>query len=143
MAFLSQELVDYLNQASSRGGLGKWLEAHPVIHNFITCSYIIIRPTTIPDAQRITAFDGQCGRYIDILYREGNHRYVINIASWNLTVEVVQALIHAIEEIGGCCHVERTYLILDIPAGYYLEVIGEAAQRQLHLRPPTVTEIGL
>ena len=143
MAGLSQAVVEYLNHAGSRGGLGEWLVAHPALHHFVTCPYISIRPTAMPEAQRITAFDGHCGRYIDIQYRDGGHRYLINIASWNLTVEEVETLIHEIEDIGGSCHVERTYLILATPPGYRVEISGELLQRQLHLRSPAMTDSGL
>ena len=133
LSCLSQEMVAYLGQAS-RGGLGEWLEENPVVRNFVTCPYISIRPTAMPQAQRITAFDGQRGRFIDIAYRDGSHRYVINVASWNLSVESVETLIRAIDQAAGTCHVERSYLILFVPAGYTLEVAGTSPVCTLKLR---------
>ena len=108
MSFLSQEIVDYLNQTSSCGSLGDWLEQNPVIHNFVTCPYLSIRPTAMPYARRITAFDGQRGRFIDILYRDGSHCYMINVASWDITVEDVETFMQTLDRLAGSCHVERS-----------------------------------
>jgi len=142
MSFLSQEIVDYLNQAV-QGSLGDWLEQNPVMRNFVTSPYISIRPTAMPHAQRITAFEGQHGRFIDIRYRDGTHRYIFNVANWNLTVENVEALILDVEQVGGSCHVERSYLILFVPVGYLLEVAGTETQRTLQLREQEYADIGL
>lgn len=142
MSFLSQEIVDYLNHAGNRG-LGEWLEESPVVRNFVTCPYISIRPTTMPRAQRITAFEAQQGRFIDILYRDGSHRYIINVASWNLTVEHIETFMQAIDRIAGTCHVERSYLLLSVPAGFALEIAGSGSSRSLHLHPQEVADIGL
>ena len=142
MSFLSQEIVDYLNQAS-HSGLGEWLEKNPVVLNFVTCPYISIRPTAIPRAQRITAFDGEQGRYVDILYRDGSHRYIINVANWSLTVEGIETFARAIDEVMGTCHVERSYLILFVPAGYALEIGGVGPAFTLQLRLQEYADIGL
>ena len=143
MSFLSQEIVDYLNHASGRRSLGEWLEQNPAIHNFVTCPYISIRPTAMPHAQRITVFDGQRGRFIDILYRDGSHRYIINVASWDLTVEHIETFMRAIDRIAGSCHVERSFVIVSVPAGYTLQIDGVGSVRRLHLHPEDVADIGL
>jgi hypothetical protein len=132
MSILSQEIVDYLNQAGGTG-LGDWLEKNPVVRNFVTCPYISIRPTAIPHARRITAFDGQGGRFIDIEHRNGSHRYIIDVASWNLTVEQVEKLIQEIDQAAGSCHVERSFLILYVPAGYSIEIEQTNTINQLQL----------
>lgn len=142
MSILSQEIVDYLNQAS-RSSLGEWLEQNPVVRNFVTCPYISIRPTAMPHAQRITAYDGQHGRFVDIRYRDGSHRYIINVATWNLTVASVEALIREIDQVAGTCHVERSYLILFVPVGYALEVGGKGPALTLQLRQLEFADIGL
>lgn len=132
MGILTQEIVDYLNAAGS-GGEGQWLAQNPVVLNFVTCPYINIRPTAIPQAQRITAFDGQRGRYIDIHYRDGSHRYLIDVANWNLTVEAVEELIAAIDRVTGTCHVERSFLILHVPFGHVLQVENAGTGSLLYL----------
>jgi hypothetical protein len=142
MSILSQEIVDYLNQAS-RSSLGEWLEQNPVVRNFVTCPYISIRPTAMPQAQRITAYDGQHGRFVDIRYRDGSHRYIINVSTWNLTVASVEALIREIDQVAGTCHVERSYLILFVPVGYALEVGGADSAFALQLRQLEYADIGL
>jgi hypothetical protein len=141
MSVLSQEIVDVLNQAN--GGLGEWLEQNPVVRNFVTCPYISIRPTAIPQARRITAFDGERGRFVDICYRDGSHRYIINVASWNLTVAGVESLATAIDEAAGSCHVERAYLIVFVPVGYSLEVTRSGSVTELQLRQLEAADIGL
>lgn len=141
MSVLSQEIVDYLNQANS--SLGDWLEQNPVVRNFVTCPYISIRPTAIPRAQRITVFDGDHGRFVDIYYRDGSHLCIINVASWDLTVEEVESLVLAIDKAEGSCHVELSYLIVFIPTGYTLEMTGFDAGPSLRLRRLEVTDIGL
>jgi hypothetical protein len=142
MSFLSQEIVDYLNQAS-QSGLGEWLEQNPVMRNFVTSPYISIRPTAIPQAQRITAYEGQQGRFVDIRYRDGSHRYIFNVANWNLTVEDIETLIRSVEQVAGSCHVERSYLILLVPVGYSLEVNVTGSAYSLCLRPIHYADIGL
>jgi len=142
MSFLSQEIVDYLNQAS-HGSLGDWLEQNPVMRNFVTSPYISIRPTAIPRAQRITAYEGQHGRFVDIHYRDGSHRYIIDVSSWNLTVENVETLIRDVDQVEGSCHVERSYLILFVPVGYVLEVVGSCSLYTLQLRQQEYADIGL
>lgn len=141
MSVLSQEIVDYLNQ--SNHGLGTWLEQNPVVRNFVTCPYISIRPTAIPQAQRITAFDGERGRFVDIYYRDGSHRYIINVSTWNLTVAGVEALAADIDKAAGSCHVERAYLIVFVPVGYTLEATRSAEASSLRLRRLDVEDIGL
>lgn len=142
MSILSQEIVEYLNQAG-HSSLADWLEQNPVVRNFVTCPYISIRPTAIPHAQRITAYDGQYGRFVDIRYRDGSHRYIINVASWDLTVEGVEELIRDIDQIAGHCHVERSYLILYVPVGYLIELTGSGESNMLKLRQLECTDIGL
>lgn len=143
MSYLSQEIVDYLNQAD-HGSLGDWLEQNPVMRNFVTSPYISIRPTAIPQAQRITAYEGQQqGRFVDILYRDGSHRYIIDVSSWNLTVEGVEALIRDVDQVAGDCHVERSYLILLVPVGYVLEVSGSHSLCTLQIRLQECADIGL
>ncbi|MBI1424944.1 MAG: hypothetical protein GC149_15965 [Gammaproteobacteria bacterium] len=142
MAFLSQEIVDYLNQTHA-SGLGDWLERNPVMRNFVTSPYISIRPTAMPQAQRITAFEGQSGRFIEIRYRDGSHRYIINVQRWNLSVRAIEALIHDVEVILGSCHVERSYVILFVPAGYSLQVADQGDDRALRLQALECADIGL
>lgn len=141
MTVLSQDIVDYLNQANI--SLGDWLAKHPVVRNFVTCPYISIRPTAIPRARRITAFDGIHGRFVDIYYRDGSHRYIINIADWHLTVANVEALNRALGGVKGSCHVERTYLVLYIPDGYALEVSGSTYSPELQLRELKIPTVDL
>jgi hypothetical protein len=143
MSCLSQEIVDYLNHANIRNSLGDWLEQNPVIHNYVTCPYISIRPTAMPTAQRITAYDGPRGRFIDILYKDGSHRYVINVSNWSLTVEHIETFMWAIERVAGSCHVERSFLLLFVPAGYSLEITGVDTIRKLQVRQLEATDIGL
>lgn len=142
MSYLSQEIVDYLNLAVP-GSLGDWLEQNPVMRNFVTSPYISIRPTAIPHAQRITAYEGRHGRFIDISYRDGSHRYFLDVAIWNLTVENIEALIREVDQIGGSCHVERSYLILFVPVGHVLAVAGTSSQRTLRLQRQVFADIGL
>lgn len=131
MSVLSQEIVDFLNRANA--SLGDWLAKNPVVRNFVTCPYISISPTTMPKARRITAYDGVRGRFVDIHYRDGSHRYIINVASWQLTIANVEKLTLALEEACGSCHVERSYLILYVPSGYSLEIKGSVYSPELHL----------
>jgi hypothetical protein len=142
MSCLSQEIVDYLNTSGNRG-LGEWLEETPVVRNFVTCPYISIRPTAMPRARRITAFEGQHGRYIDIHYRDGSHHYIINVAAWDLTVEHVEAFIQSMDRIMGTCHVERSFLLLSVPAGYTLKITGVGSKRRLQLHAHEFADIGL
>lgn len=143
MAFLSQEIVEFLNQTGPKNLLGDWLEQNPDIRNFVTCPYISVRPTAMADAQRITVYEGQLGRYVDIRYRNGSHRYIIDVASWDITVENVEALIHDIDEVAGECHVERSYLVLFVPPGYVVDVIGKKSARMLQLYQLEYVDIGL
>lgn len=141
MGILTQAIVDYLNQAGN-SGLGEWLEQNPVVRNFVTCPYISIRPTATPHAQRITAFDGENGRFVDIHYRDGSHRYIINVANWNLTVEAVETLIQAIDQVDGTCHVERTFLILYVPYGHVLQMEVAGTESTLQLCKQTYPAFG-
>lgn len=142
MAYLSQEIVEFLNQAGP-GSLAEWLEQNPVIRNFVTCPYISVRPTAMSDAQRITAHDGPHGRYVEIQNRDGSHRYIIDVARWDITVENVEALIYDIDQVAGECHVERSYLVLFVPTGYVVDVIGKGRVRMLQLCQLEYTDIGL
>lgn len=132
LSFLSEEVVTYLNQ-SSPVSLADWLEQNPVMRNFVTSPYISIRPTAIPRAQRITAYENQLGRYFHMSYRDGSHRYIFDIAHWNQTVEDIEELIKNVDEAGGSCHVERSFIILMVPAGYVLEVSAHASMPEFQL----------
>lgn len=144
MAYLSQEIVEFLNQAGP-GSLGDWLERNPVMRNFVTCPYISIRPTILSGAQRITANDEPQGRYIEIQNRDGSHHYIIDVAKWDITVENVEVLICDIDQVGGECHVERSYLLISLPVGYVVDVIGKGPGpvRMLQLCELEYTDIGL
>lgn len=116
-----QELVDFLNQ----GGLEprqNWLESNPSILNFVTCPRVIIRPSLFDDAQRVAVTDNHRGRFVTILKRSGDRCYIFQIENDSLTVEDVEAMIHKIEEKGGQCRIERTFLVIDLPLGYLLDL---------------------
>lgn len=133
MSFLLQEIAAYLNETSP-ARLADWLEQNPVMRNFVTSPYISIRPTAIPAAQRITAYENQLGRYVHICYRDSSHRYIFDIGNWNQTVEDIELLIRDVDEVGGNCHVERSFLILMVPKGYLLETCCRMSQPALRLR---------
>lgn len=118
---LSPELVEYLNREGN-SAQSNWLEKNPVIGNFVTCPTINIRPSVIPQARRISALDDITGRRVHIAYDDGSHRHIIKVACDRVTVESIHTLIREVESINGTCHVERTYLVLYVPSGYYLSV---------------------
>lgn len=133
MSFLPKEIAAYLNDTSPER-LADWLDQNPVMRNFITSSYISIRPTAIPTVQRISAYENQLGRYVHMFYRDGSHRYIFDIGNWNQTVEDIELLIRDVDEAGGTCHVERTFLILMVPKGFLLETCCRTSQPALRLR---------
>lgn len=119
MSILSQEIVDYLNQTGDPE-TGAWLHKNPVLGNFVTCPCISVRPTAIPHARRIVIFENEVGRFVDIAHRDGSHRYIVTVPSQLVTVESIEQFILALETVGGHCHVERSSLILFVPAGYFV-----------------------
>jgi len=136
MSILSQEIVDYLNQGADPES-GEWLQRNPVIGNFVTCPCISVRPTAIPHARRIVAFENTRGRFVDIHYRDGSHRYIVNVPSQQVTVESIERFIGTLETAGGHCHVERAFLILFVPASYHVSFENVSAglfilQRDMH-----------
>ena len=115
---LSPELVDFLNRGDD-STQSDWLSRNPVLGNFVTCPVINIRPTVIPHARRISAFERMSGRDVHIEYNDGSHRHILEVSE-RTTVDSIIELIQQIEDAGGSCHVERSFLIFFIPAGYYL-----------------------
>jgi len=121
----SQELVDFLNEGDV-DRRHSWLEANPSVLNFVTCPRVIIRPALFDEAQRISVMDNSAGRFVTILKRNGERCYILQIENESLTVEEVEALIHKIEARGGSCRIERTFLVIDLPLGYLLDVTDES-----------------
>jgi hypothetical protein len=120
----TQDIVDFLN----RGGTGRqssWLESNPSIHSFVTCPRVIIRPTLFNEALRVSVTENQYGRFVTILYRSGERRYIFQIRNENVTVEAIEKLIHSIENKGGVCRIERLFLVIDLPLGYLLDISDE------------------
>jgi len=117
----TQELVDFLNQ----GGIEpdeNWFESNPSVLSIVTSTRVIIRPPLFDNAQRVSVMDNQYGRMMTILKRSGERCYIFQITNESLTVEAVEALIHTIEEKGGTCRIEHTFLVIDLPLGYLLDV---------------------
>jgi len=131
--------VAYLDQ-TSQVRLGDWQEQNPVMRNFVTSPYITICPTAIPSAQRIAAFENQLGRYVHMSYRDGSHRYIFDVSSWNQTVEDIEFLIGEVDQAGGSCHVEQSYLILLVPLGFVLETSHQSTKPALQLRQTAVNQ---
>jgi hypothetical protein len=121
---LSPDVIEFLNRGGD-SAQSNWLEKNPILANFVTCSIIIIRPTAIPQAKRISAFEQATGRHVHIQYRDGSHRHLLQV-NQNTTVDEIMKLIEMVEQVGGTCHVERTFLILLIPAGYHLSITGNS-----------------
>jgi hypothetical protein len=120
---LSPDVVEFLNRGGDSARPG-WLEKNPVLANFVTCPIIIIRPTAIPHAKRIAAYEqAAAGRHVHIHYKDDSHRHLLQV-NQNTTVDTIMKLIEQVEHAGGTCHVERTFLILFIPAGYHLSIGG-------------------
>lgn len=141
MPILSQDIVDFLNQAGGPEPAA-WLHNNPVIGNFVTCPCISVRPTAISHARRIVVFENTRGRFVDIQYRDGSHRYIISVSSRQVTVECIEALIRAVQTAGGDCHVERAFLILHVPASYHISVDQLPAVR-FRLQRDVHEDIGL
>lgn len=117
----TQELVDFLNHGVMEPSHER-LDEHPSLLNFITCPRVIIRPALFADAQRVSVTDNHRGRFITILKRSGERSYIFQIQNEALTVEEVEALIHKIEDKGGSCRIEQTFLVIDLPLGYLLDM---------------------
>ncbi len=122
---LSPDVIEFLNRGGD-SARPSWLEKNPVLANFVTCPIIIIRPTAIPHAKCIEAFEQAAGRHVHIQYKDGSHRHLLQV-NQDATVDAIMKLIEQVEHVGGTCHVERTFLILFIPAGYHLS-IGSSIQ---------------
>jgi len=142
VSFLSQDIVEFLNQ-TSRASLGDWLAENPIMRNFVTSPYISIRPTAIPAAQRITAHENELGRYVHLYYRDGSHRYIFDISNWNQTVEDIESLIIDVDLAGGNCHVERSFLILLVPIGYVLQTSRPPSNPAFRLHQSVNSQTGL
>lgn len=121
---LSPDLIEFLNRGGD-SARSNWLEKNPVLANFVTCPIIIIRPTAIPKARRIAAFEHAAGRHVHIQYKDGSHRHLLQVNE-TTTVDAIMQLIEQVDEVGGSCHVERTFLILFIPTGYHLSITGSS-----------------
>ena len=120
---LSPELIEFLNRGDD-STQSDWLKKNPVIGNFVTCPIINIRPTAIPHARRISAFENNAGRHVHIEYYDGSHRHILQVPE-RTTVDSIIEIISQVEDAGGSCHVERTFLIFFVPAGYYLSISNQ------------------
>ena len=67
--------------------------------------------------------------HYDIEYNDGSHRYILEVDGEHLSVEAISSLINDIEAIAGSCHVERNFLIIFVPTGFYLHVPGDLITR--------------
>ena len=126
-AMLSQDIVDYLNQAGHRN-TGEWLREFPDLHNFVTCPTFYIRPSLLPNAKRICCNELEAGRYIKIDYRDGSQCLIHKFEPANVTVETLENFYSLIHQLEGSCHVERSYLIVVLPRTYNLQ---ESDQNEL------------
>ena len=136
----TQDIVDFLN----RGGTGRqsnWLESNPSIHNFVTCPHVVIRPALFNEALRISVTENQYGRFVTILNRNGERRYIFKIRNESVTVDVIERLIRSIERKGGVCRIERLFLVIDLPLGYLLD-LGDENLAQIILQQDNIDSMG-
>jgi len=118
---LSPDLVEFVNRDSEQEQTS-WLERNPAVWNFVRSTTIRIIPMVIPEARRISAFDSTTGRHVHIVYRNGSQRHIIQIGQSGIAIESINTLIRDLEYIGGTCRIEKAYLIVYIPPGYYLSM---------------------
>lgn len=126
---LSPDVVEFINRVYEPGQTS-WLERNPAIGRFISSTAVHILPMVIPQARRISAFDSSTGRHVHIVYVNGSHRHILQIAKNGITNASINTLIRDLEYIGGTCRIERAYLIVYVPAGYYLSV---SHRKQSHI----------
>jgi len=123
----SQEVIDHLNRDSDEHA--RWLESNEILRPFITNSHVIIQPTLMPNVRSVSASDNEYGRIISIEQRTYKWSYLVRLTERQAIVGLVEDLVKRIDMVDGHCRIDNDFLVLDLPSGYYLEVIYEESLR--------------
>ncbi len=119
----SQEVIDHLNDGSD--GHEHWLENNEILQPLLTNSHLIIQPTLMPNVRSVLASDNEYGRIISIEQRLYKWSYLVKLSEQHAVVEPIEQLVKRIDMVDGHCRIENNFLVLDLPSGYYLEVVYE------------------
>ena len=119
----SQDVIDHLNRDSDEHG--RWLENNELLLPLISNSHLIIQPTLMPNVRCVLASDNEYGRIISIEQRTYKWSYLVRLDEKQAIVELIEDLVERIEMVDGHCRIENDFLVLDLPSGYYLDVIYE------------------
>ena len=122
-AMFSQEVIDYLNRDSDEHE--RWLENNEILQPLLSNSHLIIQPTLMPNVRRVLASDNEYGRIISIEQRNYRWSYLVRLSEKKAVIDIIEDLVKQIEMADGCCRIENDFLVLDLPLGYYLEMIYE------------------
>ena len=114
MSIINQELVDYLNSAQLHDRVS-WLEAYPQLVNFVTCPFIHARPSIMPDARQISCSETRHGRFVHIRNFNDRQLYIHELDNKKFTLEKLERLKQQVESFDGSCHVERSFLVINLP----------------------------
>ena len=137
----TQDIVDFLNQGG--GSRGKTLlESNLAVYNFVTCPYVVISPLLFDEAQRVSVVDNHFGRFVTILKRDGERCYIFQVLNDAVTIAEIEELVHSIEGKGGVCSLERSFLIIDLPLGYLLDM-HDACLARIVVQQDKFEDIGL
>lgn len=137
----TQDIVDFLDRRGKRGSTD-WLNEHPAILNFVTCPSVNIRPAAFEYTQRIQVSENRYGRFVTIIRRDGARSYILQITDNLMTIDDIDNFIDDVEAKSGSCHVERAFLVVELPAGYQL-VCPDAGMTSFRVTQLQCTDIGL
>ncbi len=117
----SQDVIDHLNRDSDEHE--DWLEDNEVLQPLLSNSHLIIQPTLMSNVRRVLACDNAYGRIISIEQRTCRWSYLVKLNEQHAAVELIEALVKQIDTIDGYYRVENDFLVLELPPGYYLDVL--------------------
>lgn len=136
----SQEVIDHLNRDNDEHEC--WLKNNENLRPLLSNSHFIIQPTLMPNVRRVLASDSEYGRIISIEQRTYKWSYLVRLSAKQAIVDLIEDLIKRIEMVDGRCRIENDFLVLDLPAGFYLEMIYEEFLR-LNVKKIEYVDIGL
>ena len=136
----SQDVIEHLNRDSDDHA--RWLEDNELLQALLFNSHLIIQPTLMPNVRCVSVSDNEYGRVISIEQRTYKWSYLVRLSEKQAIIGLVEDLVKRINMVDGRCRIENDFLVLDLPSGYYLEVIFEEFLR-FELKKIEYVDLGL
>ena len=115
-----QDVIDDLNQEN--GWYADWSDNNTTLLPMLLNPCFKLQPNLLPNVRCIMANEFQHGRFISIEYFHYKWSYLIKPCKEDTVIGWIENLVCQLNEIDGHAHMERSFLVIDLPVGHYLDI---------------------